>query len=66
MDKFIDAFVGKVPGANISVEKQSEGPPTGKPINIEISGKEFNTLVFLTDTIINIIEKTKHRRNRRS
>jgi multidrug efflux pump len=36
-----------IPGAEISVEKESGGPPTGKPINIEISGDEFDVLVQL-------------------
>ena len=31
-------------GAEIQVEKEEEGPPTGKPINIEISGKNILTL----------------------
>lgn len=56
MDEFTETFVNKVPGANISIEKQNEGPPSGKPINIEISGKEFETLVSLTDTILEKIE----------
>ena len=33
-----------VPGAEICVEKAEEGPPTGKPISIEISGEDFETL----------------------
>ena len=31
-------------GARIVVEKQEEGPPTGKPVNIEISGDDFEVL----------------------
>ncbi|MEJ2283970.1 MAG: efflux RND transporter permease subunit [Desulfobacterales bacterium] len=31
-------------GAEIQVEKEEEGPPTGKPINIEISGENILTL----------------------
>lgn len=31
-------------GAEIKVEKQEEGPPTGPPVNIEISGEEVETL----------------------
>ena len=30
-----------VPGANITVEKEENGPPTPKPVNIEIKGEEF-------------------------
>ncbi|BCA80242.1 efflux RND transporter permease subunit [Desulfuromonas sp. AOP6] len=31
-------------GAEIKVEKQEEGPPTGPPVNVEISGEEVETL----------------------
>ena len=38
-------------GADLTVDKQEEGPPTGKPVNIEISGKSFVTLGGLADRI---------------
>ncbi len=44
-------IIGKYPGVLVSVEKSDMGPPTGKPINIEISGKEFDHLLTLSDTI---------------
>ncbi|MEZ4388803.1 MAG: efflux RND transporter permease subunit [Candidatus Krumholzibacteriia bacterium] len=31
-------------GATVTVEKREEGPPTGKPVNIEISGHDFAVL----------------------
>jgi multidrug efflux pump subunit AcrB len=46
-----DELTGKFPGVTISVEKQRNGPPTGKPINLEISGRDFDQLLHLTDTI---------------
>ena len=51
LDELADTLVGAYPGLTIAVEKQREGPPTGKQINLEISGKDFKTLLFLTDTI---------------
>ncbi len=48
-------FVGQYPGIIISVEGQKHGPPTGKPINLEIHGKDFRTLLFLSDTIRSVI-----------
>lgn len=36
-----------IPGTEISVERESNGPPTGKPISIEISGDDFKTLSSL-------------------
>lgn len=38
-------------GAELTVDKQEEGPPTGKPVNIEISGKSFATLGALADRV---------------
>lgn len=38
-----------IPGAEISVEPERNGPPTGKPINIEISGDDFAVLEKLTN-----------------
>ncbi len=55
MRQLNDSLVGKYPGINISLEKQREGPPTGSAINIEVSGKEFNELLYLTDTIRELI-----------
>ncbi|MCU0370470.1 MAG: efflux RND transporter permease subunit [Bacteroidales bacterium] len=56
MKDLTDALIGKYPGAEISVEKQSEGPPTGKPINLEITGKDFDRLIYLADTIETFIQ----------
>ncbi len=39
--------LGGFVGAEIKVEKQEEGPPTGPPVNIEISGEEVATLATL-------------------
>ncbi|MFD2573973.1 efflux RND transporter permease subunit [Spirosoma soli] len=33
-----------IPGTEISVERESNGPPTGKPIAIEIAGDDFKVL----------------------
>ncbi|MCF8298358.1 MAG: efflux RND transporter permease subunit [Saprospiraceae bacterium] len=49
-------IINKYPGVLINVTKSKMGPPTGKPINLEITGKEFNKLIELTDTIQQIIE----------
>ena len=50
LDK-IRANVKGIPGAVVSVEKESNGPPTGKPISIEVSGDD---LVQLTNTSISL------------
>lgn len=38
-----DKMVG-IPGAEITVDKEKGGPPTGKPVNIEIVGEDFAEL----------------------
>ncbi|MCP4572046.1 MAG: DUF805 domain-containing protein [bacterium] len=42
-------------GANITVDKMEEGPATGKPVNIEVSGDDFTTLGELAAEIRNLI-----------
>ncbi|HCN04341.1 MAG TPA: copper transporter [Bacteroidetes bacterium] len=40
-----------LPGVEIVVDKEKSGPPTGKPINIEISGDDLDTLVAIQDRV---------------
>ncbi len=44
---YLDSIRGAIkgiPGVEIAVDKEQNGPPTGKPINIEISGDDFAVL----------------------
>ena len=50
-----DELVGKYPGIQISIAKQMDGPPTGYPINLEIIGRDFDQLIYLSDTIHSFI-----------
>jgi len=34
-------------GADVEVAKEEHGPPTGAPVNIEVSGEDFDTIVRL-------------------
>ncbi|NIR48130.1 efflux RND transporter permease subunit, partial [candidate division KSB1 bacterium] len=43
--------VEHIPGARIEVKKPDVGPPTGPPINVEISGDDFKTLGELSSKI---------------
>jgi len=56
MQDISDYLLGKYPGVELEVTKDEKGPPTGKPINIEIIGNDFDKLVYLADTIKNFIE----------
>lgn len=44
-------LIGNYPGVQLSFEKNQMGPPTGRAINIEVSGEDFETLISLTDSI---------------
>ncbi len=44
VDEVRQRILATMKGAEIQVEKEEEGPPTGKPINIEISGENILTL----------------------
>jgi len=46
-----------IPGARISIAEQEEGPPTGAPISIEISGDNFVVLGKISKEIRKILEK---------
>ncbi|TLX72100.1 efflux RND transporter permease subunit [Labilibacter sediminis] len=46
------------PGAIFTIDRNQDGPPTGKPINLEISGYDFDQLIYLSDTIIQVIEQS--------
>jgi multidrug efflux pump len=50
-------FKAGVSGAQISVEKEANGPPVGKPITIEISGDDFKVLEDLQNKITQNISK---------
>lgn len=45
--KKIREAMPKIPDAEITVDKEKGGPPTGKPISIEIAGDDFATLMDL-------------------
>lgn len=44
-------------GAKIYVDKDENGPPTGPPINIDISGDEFEQLVRISEDFIHLINE---------
>ena len=55
MKRISDALVDKFPGVKVSLLKDQKGPPMGKPINLEIIGKDYDELIALTDTVQGII-----------
>ncbi len=59
MSNLSDKLIGRYPGVQISIEKNQMGPPAGNPINLEISGRNFDELIQLTDSIKQTIEQAK-------
>ncbi|EJF11807.1 efflux RND transporter permease subunit [Pontibacter sp. BAB1700] len=50
MNEIREAVRG-IPGTNITVDKEQNGPPVGKPISIEIAGEDFEGLVALSKQV---------------
>lgn len=55
LDKIREA-VKDIPGTEITVDQEQGGPPTGKPINIEVSGDDFKELMALSATVKNYLD----------
>ena len=47
-----------VPGARITIRQMEMGPPTGVPINIEISGDSYEVLGQISRQVLEVLEKT--------
>ncbi len=45
------------PGVKIIVDKNSDGPPTGKPINIEVTGDDLNELAVLSEDLVAYLKR---------
>ena len=52
-----DTLPQMVPGWKVQVIKQAMGPPTGKPVEIEISGDDYQQLSQLPDSIKGMLKK---------
>jgi multidrug efflux pump subunit AcrB len=48
--------VRNIPGAQVSAEKNKAGPPTGKPVNIEVSGENLDDLIEAATGLKNYID----------
>ncbi|MEM9846830.1 MAG: efflux RND transporter permease subunit [Bacteroidota bacterium] len=54
MNEIRDAVQG-VPGVKIAVDKNADGPPTGKPINMEVQGESIEELITVSSDMIDYI-----------
>jgi multidrug efflux pump subunit AcrB len=48
--------IGLFPGAEVKVQSEKMGPPTGAAISIEVSGDEFSQLAELSETIMGALK----------
>jgi multidrug efflux pump len=58
-NKYLEEFrsvVKGIPGTEISVEKEADGPPTGAPVNIEISGENLDLILATTRDLMHVID----------
>ncbi|MGB4959166.1 MAG: efflux RND transporter permease subunit, partial [Saprospiraceae bacterium] len=47
------AEVKDYPGVEVVIDKNADGPPAGKPINVEVRGENIDTLLVLSESIKN-------------
>ncbi|MCB9252882.1 MAG: efflux RND transporter permease subunit [Flavobacteriales bacterium] len=50
LSKIREAVKG-IPGAAITVSQENNGPPTSKPISIEVSGDDFDELILTSNSL---------------
>lgn len=56
MQELSQRIMGQYPGVEMELSKDEGGPPTGKAVNMEIIGQDFDELVYLADTIKTYLE----------
>ncbi len=49
-------FSSGIAGADITVQQQQQGPPSGKPINLEVSGKDMKVLERISEEVLTVLE----------
>ncbi len=52
--------IKEIPGGKLTIAMEEEGPPTGAPINIEISGDNFSILGKISKQIKDVLSKIPH------
>jgi len=57
MSEIRDGIAG-YPGVTLTVDKDAAGPPVGKPVNIEVSGEDYSTLIVLSDRLKSTINNS--------
>jgi multidrug efflux pump len=55
LDEIRKQMIG-IPGATIEVAQEDAGPPTDPPVNIEVSGDNFDEIAQVATDIINHLD----------
>ncbi len=58
MERIREAMQG-IPGASVEVAKEDNGPPTDPPVNIEISGDNFESLAAVATNLSNYLDTNR-------
>jgi multidrug efflux pump subunit AcrB len=58
--------IADIPGAEIKVEQERHGPPTGAPVTVEVAGEDFKTLERLSEQAHRMIADVPNLVNLRS
>ena len=58
--------IADIPGVELKVEREKEGPPTGAPVTVRIVGEDFKTLERLSDRAMRLIADVPNLVNLRS
>ncbi len=56
LDRIREGLTG-IPGATVTIDKDQQGPPTGAPVNIEISGSDFAEIQSITNDVRSRLEQ---------
>lgn len=56
--KKISTELVEIPGVLVTVDKNNEGPPVGKPINLELVGEDLSELIAFSEQVSTAIENS--------
>jgi multidrug efflux pump subunit AcrB len=55
----IRAVVKGLPGTQVTVEQEANGPPTDPPVNIEVAGDDFDAIAKVSKDLFNYLDTNK-------
>jgi multidrug efflux pump subunit AcrB len=58
MERMRELVGTEVAGAHVSVERPQDGPPTGAPVTLEVTGEHSDTLRVLADRVVALLERS--------